>query len=79
MPSAEFQILRNVATYFSLVAPERRADMLCDLIRIIKPPPELLRAIANELPPTPEPQPPPQEEPEPRRVTVGTIYYQAPR
>jgi hypothetical protein len=72
--STEFEYLKTIAYYFTLVPPDRRLNMLADLIRLLRPPRELLQRIVDEMPPTPAPQSPPPEQPEPRRVVIGTIY-----
>jgi hypothetical protein len=47
--------------------------MLADLVRLLRPPRELLQSLANEIPPSP---PPPEPLPaEPRRTEIGTIFF----
>jgi hypothetical protein len=72
--ATEFEILKTLAFHFSRVPPDCQAGVLRDLIRIIRPPRELLETLMNELPPTPAPAPAPPPPEERKLVELGTIF-----
>jgi hypothetical protein len=66
--ATDFEILKTIAYYFGIVALDQRSALLADLIRLIRPPRQLLLDLANEMPPTPPPAAPaPAPEKPPRR------------
>jgi hypothetical protein len=63
----EFEILKILVHHFARVPLDRQPEMLRAFVDVIRPSPELLRSLANEMPPTPPPAAPAPAPEEPRR------------